>query len=239
MDSLHSRSDSFLGRILALYRNRAVATFCVLALATTFCAAMVGARVYHTGAPTYRFLLWNLFLAWIPFLISFALYRLRVSSRAVMIAGGGAWLLFFPNAPYIVTDFIHLRMTSSAPIWFDATMIAAFAWTGLTLGLVSLKMMQSLVRRHFGRAVSWIFAPTVLLLSSFGVYLGRFQRWNSWDLFVRPYELLHDVWQELLYSSSATRTIAITILYATFLMVTYMMTSTLLARRTDSGEQEF
>jgi uncharacterized membrane protein len=225
-------------RLVKLYRNRAVATLGALAMATTVCTAMVAARVLYTGAPTFRFLLWNLFLAWVPFLISFALYRFRVSSPAALLLGGAAWLLFFPNAPYIVTDFIHLRRSHSELIWYDAIMIASFAWTGLTLGLVSLRMMQSIVRERVGRLASWVFAPVVLLLSSFGVYLGRFQRWNSWDAIVRPYELLHDA-RGLVHPSTSTRAVALTVLFATFLMVTYVMTSTLLARRADAGEQEF
>ena len=239
MDRLRLRNEPILHNLVRLYRNRAVATFGALTLATAACTAMVAARVAYTGAPTFRFLLWNIFLAWIPFLISFALYQFRVSSRLALLAGGAMWLLFFPNAPYIVTDFIHLRRTHSALIWYDAIMIASFAWTGLTLGLVSLRMMQSIVRARMGRLASWIFAPVVLLLSSFGVYLGRFQRWNSWDLLTRPYELLHDAGWGLVHPSTSTRTVVLTILFATFLMVTYMMTSTLLARRADAGEQEF
>ncbi|MDB5033755.1 MAG: hypothetical protein JWQ98_996 [Chlorobi bacterium] len=241
MATTRSQFTLIVGRMQSLYRQRAVATFCALGFASFACAMMVAGRIYFTGRMTYGFLLWNLLLAWVPFLISFSLYQFKIHnrSRVATAIAGLAWLAFFPNAPYIVTDFIHLRTTVSAPLWFDAIMIALFAWTGLTMGLISLRMMQSLVRNRFGKATGWIFALAVLCLSSYGVYLGRFERWNSWDILTNPAALSHSVLSQILNPFSSLRSIGVTLLFATFLTVTYFMTSTLLARNVDAGEHEF
>ena len=108
-------------------------------------------------------------------------------------AAGVLWLVFFPNAPYIVTDFKWLRDWTGAPIWFDVVLVAAAAWCGLMLGFISLYLMQAVVRRSIGTVKAWLFVLGVLAVSSFGIYLGRFQRWNSWDVFTQPGHFAHNV----------------------------------------------
>ena len=131
---------------------------------------------------------WNLLLAWIPFVVALHVYDgyRRQASRLSLWAGGLLWLVFFPNAPYIVTDFKHLRTWTGAPIWFDVVLVSAAAWCGLLLGFMSLYLLQAVVRRALGTVNAWVFVFAVLALSSFGIYLGRFLRWNSWDVFTRP-----------------------------------------------------
>jgi uncharacterized membrane protein len=99
----------------------------------------------------------------------------------------GLWLIFFPNAPYILTDLLHLaHPRPDVPLWFDVLLLLWFAWTGLSLGMVSLVMMQDIVRREFGRLTGWVFVGSVGLLGALGIYIGRFLRWNSWDLIFAP-----------------------------------------------------
>ena len=95
------------------------------------------------------------------------------------------WLIFFPNAPYILTDFQHLAHGAwrDVPVWYDVMLLIWFAITGLMLGMVSLFLMQEVIRREFGRWFGWGFVAIVSLLTSMGVYVGRFLRWNSWDIF--------------------------------------------------------
>jgi uncharacterized membrane protein len=135
----------------------------------------------------YAFLLWNLFLAWIPFVIAYITYTVSLSRKQISIIVPVAaffWLIFFPNAPYILTDFQHLaRSGQIIPVWCDVMLLIWFAFTGLMLGMVSLFMMQEVVRREFGRWIGWGFVAVVSLLTSVGVYAGRFLRWNSWDIF--------------------------------------------------------
>jgi uncharacterized membrane protein len=174
-----------------------------LALATGVCLAMIAGRAIFLKPPELRGLraqvefpglVWNLFLAWIPLLLALLIHGL--SSHFKRLPGelavcGLAWILFFPNAPYLVTDLVHLNYHAPVPKWFDLLMIMSFAWTGLVLGYLSLYLMQELVRRWKGRAWSWSFVVFVLALSSFGIYLGRFRRFNSWDVVSHPMGLLN------------------------------------------------
>jgi len=210
-----------------------------LALASALCILLVAARMAVYDSRAYLFMIWNLFLAWIPFLISFFLYQMRVRRGWALLVAGCAWLAFFPNAPYMLTDLIHLGKPKSAPIWFDSMMLVTFAWNGLFLALVSLRMMQSLVRQRWGNLVSWFFALAVLVLSGFGVYLGRFERWNSWDVVTNPSSILADILRMAADPLAHPKAVAMTLLMATFLTVAYLMTSTLLPQRVERGEHDF
>jgi uncharacterized membrane protein len=198
--------------------DRRLATLASLAALTALVYAMVAVRVVYTGSEHYGALVWNLFLAWLPLVVALAVYDgyRRGAGAPLLLPGAGLWLLFFPNAPYIVTDLKHLRSWTGAPIWFDAVLVCAAAWTGLALGFASLYLMQSVARRLVGSFNAWLFAVAVLALSSFGIYLGRFERWNSWDVLIQPRTLLAE-----LGSLDHTRTAAVTILFTAFLAATY------------------
>jgi len=175
--------------------DRRVATFASLGLASALCLALLAWRERYPYAGDYRFLAWNLFLAWIPFVLALALYDgdRRGRRLAVLAPLAAAWLLFLPNAPYIVTDFVHVGLDAGVPIWFDATMTASFAGTGLVLGLVSVLLVQGVLERRYGAAVGWLMLPPIFLLCSTGIYLGRVHRFNSWDAVTHPHALLHTV----------------------------------------------
>ncbi|MEP7356720.1 MAG: DUF1361 domain-containing protein, partial [Anaerolineales bacterium] len=176
--------------VLRQYRQFAVLVS--LGFATLVSLGLLALRVIYSHRLEYTYLAWNLFLAWLPMLCALAAYNAgkRRSRLSWLVVAGCAlaWLLFFPNAPYLLTDILHLQPSQNAPLWFDLVLLLAFAWTGFFLGLVSLILMQSLVRRAAGRRcrqftaaiASWAFALAVLGLSGFGIYLGRFLRWNSW-----------------------------------------------------------
>ena len=145
-----------------------------LVVASALCVAIVEYRGRYEAGPFYRFLDWNLFLAWLP--VVFALTAtacVRVGLGALAIVPGVLWLLFFPNAPYMLTDFIHLQESPATPLWYDGLMLSAFAWTALLLGFFSLYLMQLLVLRLFG------------------VYIGRFIGFNSWDALLHPGRVAH------------------------------------------------
>jgi uncharacterized membrane protein len=164
--------------------------FLLLAGATVFSVAIWRVRAEFSGSERYAFLIWNLFLAWIPFIISYFTYALTINRKWVHLfipISAFLWLIFFPNAPYILTDFQHLAYDSSdLPVWYDVMMLVWFAFTGVLLGMVSLFLMQEMVRREFGRFVGWVFVAAVTGLSAAGVYMGRFLRWNSWDILRNP-----------------------------------------------------
>jgi uncharacterized membrane protein len=168
--------------------RRRLMTVLGLVAASLFCVALVLVRLAESGDTKFAGLIWNLFLAWIPFLLAVAVYdgwrRRRTGGQ--LVAPAALWLLFFPNAPYIVTDFVHLERTGDAPYWYDAVTVSAFAWTGLLLGFASLFLMQTVVRQRHGVVSGWIFAGIALALGSLGIYLGRFLRLNSWDAIEHP-----------------------------------------------------
>ena len=161
--------------------------FFLLAGASIFSVAVWRVRTEFSQNGNYRFLIWNLFLAWIPFIIAYFTYTMKFSKKQIYVVVPLAaffWLIFFPNAPYILTDFQHLAGSlRDVPVWYDVMLLIWFAFTGLMLGMVSLFLMQEVIRREFGRWIGWGFVALVSALTSAGVYVGRFLRWNSWDIF--------------------------------------------------------
>ncbi|OBG42606.1 hypothetical protein A5672_11430 [Mycobacterium alsense] len=134
--------------------------------------------------PTYptRFFAWNLALAWIPmfFAAGFAVVRRRIW----LVPLGLAWLAFLPNAPYLVTDLVHLD--TEVELWRHIMQYGVAAWTGMMLGVVSMRLVCQRVERDFGAAIGWVAAAVSVGLCGIGVMIGRFQRWNSWDLVTQP-----------------------------------------------------
>ena len=161
--------------------------FTLLAGASVFSVAIWRVRSEFSRNENYAFLIWNLFLAWIPFIIAYFTYTATLDKKHIYIViplAAFFRLIFFPNAPYILTDFQHLASSwRDVPVWYDVMLLIWFAFTGLMLGMVSLFLMQEVIRREFGRWVGWSFVAVVSLLTSAGVYVGRFLRWNSWDIF--------------------------------------------------------
>ncbi len=194
-----------------------------LLLMSVFSLALLTARVLWTHGTAYSFLAWNLFLAWIPFALALALERL-VQRRARPLWLGLTfvpWLLFLPNAPYIVTDLVHLRFRQEAPVWFDAVMLMTFAWTGLALGVAALRRVSCLVRARWGKLRSATFVICAALASGYGIYLGRFSRLNSWDLATHPGWALREVASPLVHPIATIRAWNVTITQAVFFLVVY------------------
>jgi len=231
-----------------LLTNRRLALLALLVLTSAFDLSLVLYRLVfigydlglladpvamyrHRAIPTFLFLVWNLLLAWMP--LCFALL-LRASERMrwPVLAGAALllfWLLFFPNAPYIVTDLLHLRHRPPVPLWYDVLMIFSFAWTGLILGFWSLIEVHKYLERRLSPMVAWPFVSLALVLGGVGVYLGRFQRWNSWDLFTNPFHLFGDIARVMLHPLAHLSTFGIAFVMAALLVLGYA-TLVLLAR---------
>jgi uncharacterized membrane protein len=211
--------------------DRRIRTLLALTLSSSFCVALVIARAVATDTALWVWLVWNLFLAWVPFALALAVYdgRRRGKSPKVLVPLSVLWLLFFPNAPYILTDFVHLRQNLAAPVWFDALMIASFAFTGLLLGYVSLYLMQAVVRARYGALAGWVAALGALAVSSVGIYLGRFVRLNSWDVVTNPNSLLGIARLRLEDPLGNPKLIAVALLFSSFLSVTYVVVYSLAA----------
>jgi len=196
-----------------------------LALLSLFVVAMIGFRVLYAQSSEHTAIAWNLLLAWIPFALALLVYdRARSGVMSPALVGAGVlWLLFLPNAPYIVTDLKHVGSGGPVPVLYDVMLLSTAAWTGLLLGLTSLYLMHSVARRLVGAATAWALVLGALALSSFGIYLGRVQRWNSWDVFVRPGPLLNQIASGVVDPLSHPRPIAVTILFTSFLLASYLV----------------
>ena len=182
-----------------------------LTLLVGWCAAMLAVRMWRSGSPAYIFLVWNLFLAAIP-LYAVAMLE-RVRSNAAQAGWLAVWLAFLPNAPYIVTDFIHLRQRPHIPLWYDIVLLLSFAMTGLLLAYVSMADVQRFIARRFGEARAWAVAASAMLLSGVGIYLGRFLRFNTWDLRTNPIAIV---------ASIRGKVVSVTLVYGFGLLVGYL-----------------
>lgn len=203
-----------------------LAVFALLEGATIICMILVRVRFSEDIATrsSYAFLIQNLFLAWIPFVIALVAHSLVLSRRLTNIILPICcliWLLFFPNAPYLLTDFQHLRLYSDNPnIWFDVIMVIWFVFTGLILGLVSLYLMHRLVQHGFGKIAGWIFVIAAALLSSAGIYVGRFLRLRSWEIFLYPSQFMRELLQQ---RATIANPINFITLYSLFIVFIYLM----------------
>nr|WP_228394382.1 DUF1361 domain-containing protein [Chryseobacterium glaciei] len=190
---------------------------------TLFCFSLSIFRYYLSDTRVFLFLNWNLFLAWIPFVISSILVIFSIRSKVALAFAIIVWILFFPNSPYILTDLFHLKARSSVPIWYDLIVILSYAWTGLMCGFISLMDIEKMLSSYFKRTTISIIAVLFLFLSSFGVYLGRFLRWNSWDVLNNPFGLFNDIAVRFIYPLEHSKTWGVTILMGIMLNFMYFM----------------
>src|SRR3954452_5803592 len=213
-------------RLRESFSDRRIAVVASLGLMTLFTVAMIAARMAYTGTSGHVWLLWNLVLAWIPFVLALLLYeRARAGAPlGVLVPLGLLWLVFFPNAPYLVTDLKHIGGGGGrVPLLYDVLLLSAGAWTGLLLGLTSLFLVHCVVRRRLGARNAWALIVGVLALSSFGIYLGRVLRWNSWDVVANPGPLGAQLAKGLLHPLAYPRPLGLTVLLTSFLLTSYLV----------------
>ncbi|HET8540824.1 MAG TPA: DUF1361 domain-containing protein [Anaeromyxobacter sp.] len=204
-------------------RTAAVVAASALALA-------MWAYRWRLAGPDLEYLAWNLVLAWIPWLAARAVARARSALSCAAI--GAVWLAFLPNAPYLVTDLVHLRPRPPVPTTFDVLLFASFALAGCALAWGSLDAVHARLARALGRARAAVAIAAVLLLTGFGVYLGRFERWNSWDLVARPRGVLADAAGAL----ADPHALAFSALFAAFVGAGYLLLSP--PRRAEALDRE-
>jgi uncharacterized membrane protein len=207
-------------------RNRySIAVFVLLNVACAVCIGLVLARVAYSDSRRHTGLVWNLFLAWIPFILAYVAHAVSWRRRTlylVMPFIAFLWLIFFPNAPYMLTDLQDLaRRAGDAPLWYDVITVGWFSWTGTLLGVISLYLIQDIIIRSFGRAAGWTFVFVISALSSFGIYIGRFVRLNSWDILQNPAETAQEVMGIIVDPSM--RLAAFTLLYTFFFLFIFLL----------------
>ncbi len=192
-----------------------------LIVASLFCFALLFGRVWLSGRYFFLFLVWNLFLAWIPWGVAQLHNMLDKPSIGLTILFVFLWLLFFPNAPYIITDFVHLRSRPNVPIWYDLMLILSFAYTGLMVGLSSLAYWHDYIRQKSGSGWAWLSISMFIWLSSFGVYVGRFLRWNSWDVFTHPIKLGNEFIALMINQGEALKAVGFILCFGAFIWIVY------------------
>jgi uncharacterized membrane protein len=162
----------------------------ILSLAISFTLLLLAVRIFYSDSAAYLFYPWNIFLAVIPIYFSRKLNNhTSLNWKSILLLAG--WLLFFPNAPYIVTDVLHFYQRPGVPLWYDLVLILSAAWSGLMAGFISLMQVDGFISRHANGKWRTIITVFFLFAASIGIYLGRFLRFNSWDVVTKPGSLLH------------------------------------------------
>lgn len=203
-------------KIFNLYIPKAVINITIFAVAANIL------RIIIWGKDSFVYILWNIFLAFIPFVISSLLLlylKEKKIKKSLFIVGLFIWLLFIPNAPYIITDFIHLGEIRVIPVLFDIFLLFSSATLGLILGFHSLFHIEQIFKTKFSGAKTNLIMSLIILLISFGMYLGRFLRFNSWDIFFNHISLIKNVWKA--FSGSNLEIYFYTLLFFVFLSIFY------------------
>jgi len=203
-----------------------LALFGILVMSSIISIGLFAARTSPTPRGPYSSLVLNLFLAWIPlplaWLVNKFSFRPIKIIRVLLIACAILWLVFFPNSLYILTDFQHIAIRDTdTPVWYDVVMLLWFSWSGLFLGTFSLYLMQTIVTRWSTKKYGWLFVVLVSILSGFGVYIGRFVSYNSWDLIFNPHDTLGMIREHILSNPDQTQIITFSILFAVFFLFVY------------------
>jgi uncharacterized membrane protein len=188
-----------------------------------FCFSLSIFRYIYSDTRMFLFLNWNLFLAFLPWMFSSILmiYPKLQNNKLILYGLVLSWLLFFPNSPYILTDLFHLRIHTTMPIWFDLLLLLSFAWVGLMFGFMSLWDIEKLLSKKINNKFIPAISIVLLFLGSFGIYIGRYLRWNSWDIFRQPYSLASDIGDQIVNPFEHLRTWGMTFFMFLFLSVIY------------------
>ncbi|MES2619738.1 MAG: DUF1361 domain-containing protein [Bacteroidota bacterium] len=203
-----------------------------LMLLSAFCFILQMARMYQSETLSYIFLPFNLILAWIPLLIArLAQHQQSTLKLAALLCG---WIIFFPNSAYIITDLIHLKPRNDIPFWYDTTMLFVFAFTGFITGLLSAVLIYRRLKQTFSTVKCKAIMVAVMFLSGYGIYIGRFLRWNSWDIALHPVSILCDTFVRIANPVEHPQTYAVSIVTGVLLTLTFFtMESFILSSETE------
>lgn len=192
------------------------------AITSIYCLLLISFRVFMTGNLSYVFLIWNLFLAWVPFIISKWIVqenKFNSFKNSILLC---TWLAFFPNAPYLMTDLFHLEPKAGIPLWYDLILLCSFIGNGFLLGFLSLLQIHLKLNGFLSKATTWIFITVVMFLSGFGIYLGRYERWNSWDIVTNPVSLFKRIALNFSNSEVLPQMMGVTLFFGLFLLLAYL-----------------
>lgn len=196
-------------------------TFFLLTISIMISIFLLAIRVKLTHSFFLIFLVWNLFLAFIPYAISTYLESVKQPSKLNLLLTTATWLLFLPNAPYIVTDFIHLELNGNIMVWLDFLIISSFAFTGMALYYLSIMDMINIFMKYLNTMQLNFWLGVLFVLSAFGIYLGRFLRYNSWEIVQNPCMLFQDIFSIIIFPMHHFKAWVFILCFKIFLILCY------------------
>ncbi|WP_417351060.1 DUF1361 domain-containing protein [Flavobacterium alkalisoli] len=190
-----------------------------------FAVCLLLTRLVITHSAFYFFLIWNIFLAYIPLALTGHMIDrpYLIEKKLYFWPLFFAWLMFLPNAPYIITDFIHLKRESTVPVWFDVLLLISFSLSGLLFGIKSMKHMFYMLAVRLNYFAVWVAMLVISFLTGFGIYLGRFLRYNSWDVLHRPFQILASVFESLTTYPDCKTSWGMTLGFGIFMFLAFIM----------------
>lgn len=198
----------------------------LLMLSAFFSLLLLGARMLYTNELTFIFLAWNLFLAFVPYLISQWLLNKPawIANKWKFSALFIAWLLFIPNSFYIITDLFHLQYQSgNVPMWYNLLLILSFAWNGLIMGILSVRHMEKIIHAFWGKGHELLFLYPIMWLNALGIFIGRYLRFNSWDIITNPFSLAMTIFNLIAHPVVYKNAWGMIICYSVFMTLLYLM----------------
>jgi uncharacterized membrane protein len=192
----------------------------MLAVSLGFTMMLLAFRIFYAGNINYIFYVWNLFLAVVPLMLSRKLQSQETFSRRtifILIA----WILFLPNAPYVVTDLFHYKERWPVPKWYDLLLVTSAAWNGLMAGFISVMQAEQFLSRLMSKRKTQLAILLVFFLCGYGIYIGRFLRFNSWDVITDPFQLLIHSGKHFLLPHEYLSVWKFTVLFALMLVIIY------------------
>ena len=191
--------------------NHYSAVFNVVVLSSASALLLFLARSLVTGNARFSFMAWNLVLSLLALAASVGfIYAFYIKIKWLTIFLFIVWLFLLPNTFYMLTDFVHVKDTGDINMLFDIVLIGLFAMNGYLHGMISLVLVHRTLLKMFSKNVSATLIAAIILASSFAVDMGRFLRWNSWDILVNPRALIFDITNTLLNPSNYHRSFLIT-----------------------------
>ncbi|WP_179336657.1 DUF1361 domain-containing protein [Winogradskyella ludwigii] len=198
-------------------------TLVLVTVALIFSIILLMVRMKLNKSYFFLFLIWNVFLAIIPYTITMYLNTKPNISKIKLAFWSLVWLAFLPNAPYIVTDLIHIRIGNHSLLWLDVLVVLSFTLSGLLLFFISIMDMQKLLKSKFEKLPVEAVSIVIIFLCGFGVYLGRFLRYNSWEIISQPHLLFKDIITIIFSPFQHFEAWLFTLGFGAFLVVGYFM----------------
>jgi len=224
---------------MSKFRFKAGSILWPLIVSSALAVCLYVCRVLASGNFRYWYLVWNLFLGWLPLVFGYLLVKWLRKGTWLSFKGLGLtalWLGFLPNSFYIVSDFIHLAPTYEIGLLFDVVLFMIFAWNGLLLGFISVYMIHSELRKRLRARLTIMLVGLVFILSSFAIYMGRFLTWNTWDIVINPGGILFDISDRIIRPTAYPNTFTTTTLFSVVLITLYYTVYKLVDAVKNSGK---